>query len=71
MSSYSTLKAILVVPDITGTARSHAQSNSNARLTLACETGKTQSYFSKSKWRLRQRERAAEQGDVHRLHREP
>lgn len=35
-----------VISDIYCMIRTHAQSNSNAELSLACKAGKTQSYFS-------------------------
>lgn len=41
-----TYRAVAVTPEAKCAVRTHAQSNSDARLSLACKAGKTQSYFS-------------------------
>lgn len=46
MNGYLTLITIPVITDLECMIRTHAQSNSNAGLSLACKAGKTQSYFS-------------------------
>ena len=62
-SGYPALKAVPVIPGIRCVACTHAQSDSNARLTLACKAGKTQSYFSNQNGDMVTRARSGAPGE--------
>lgn len=60
INGHRTLIAIADISNTEGMVRTHAQSNSNAGLSLACKAGKTQSYFSNQNGDMVTRARAAE-----------